>query len=442
MDALLVLLVILCEVSALGVLGDGHQALATGANAVGFSAGFSLITGFSGLYGKVSRLSEHQLLTRAVVASLLAVPLAIVIFVLVPGAADAPWLPFAAVSGAVAVVMRRASVARRAAGTETGHRILVFGTGAAAVEVANCVKAQAPEITLVGFYPGPTETQGLVQSSQLLATQRSLIDTAQALNVDEIVVAVSERRAGSMPLRELLDCRLRGIRVFDLATFFERLLGQIRIEYTHAGWLVFGGGFRRGRVRAGLKRAFDVVCSLFLLLLALPVMAAAAIAIKFESRGPLIYRQERVGLRGRCFTILKFRSMTMDAEVDGRPRWATANDARVTRVGRLIRLCRIDELPQLVNVLRGDMSLVGPRPERPYFVEQLTERIPYFQVRHSVRPGLTGWAQVSYAYASSVDDALRKLQFDLYYVKNHSLFLDIIIMFRTVVVVLTGKGAC
>jgi len=224
-------------------------------------------------------------------------------------------------------------------------------------------------------------------------------------------------------------------------THFEKTLGQIRLGFANAGWLVFGDGFDQGLARTAVKRLFDVLCASFLIVLAAPVMVLAAIAIKLDSRGPVFYRQERVGLNGSTFQVAKFRSMRQDAEKDGQPRWASVQDDRVTRVGNFMRRMRIDELPQLFNVLSGAMSLVGPRPERPYFVEQLTEQIPFFAVRQSVKPGVTGWAQVRYQYGATVEDSIEKLQYDLYYVKNHTLFLDILILFETVAVVLTGKGA-
>jgi len=261
------------------------------------------------------------------------------------------------------------------------------------------------------------------------------------LRADEIVVALSERRGGSMPLRELLDCKLQGVRVLDLASHFEQTLGQIRLDSLYAGWLIFGDGFRQGFVRTSVKRFFDIVCASILITLALPVMAITAILIVVEDGFPLLYRQERVGLGGRLFNVIKFRSMRRDAEKDGKPIWAQAKDSRVTRVGQIIRKLRIDELPQLFSVLKGDMSLVGPRPERPFFVDQLTKEIPFYAVRHSVKPGVTGWAQVRYHYGATVEDSAEKLQYDLYYVKNHSLFLDIVILFETIGVVLTGKGA-
>ena len=268
-----------------------------------------------------------------------------------------------------------------------------------------------------------------------------LVDAVRRYKVDEIIVAVRERRGGVLPLRELLDCKLMGVRVLDLSSYYERAVGQLRLDSLHASWLIFGDGFRQGFSRTFVKRMFDLGAATLLLLLAAPVMLATAIVIVAESGFPILYRQERVGQGGRLFNVIKFRSMRRDAEIDGKPRWAVSNDDRVTRTGRIIRKLRIDELPQLINVLRGDMSLVGPRPERPYFVDQLAREIPYYAVRHSVKPGVTGWAQVRYHYSASLDDAVQKLQYDLYYVKNHTLFLDIVILFETVGVVLTGAGA-
>jgi sugar transferase (PEP-CTERM system associated) len=242
-------------------------------------------------------------------------------------------------------------------------------------------------------------------------------------------------------LRELLDCKLHGVRVYDLSAFFEHMLGQIRLDSLRAGWLIFSEGFRQGTIRTIVKRVFDVVCASTLLLLSSPVMLLTTLLIALESGFPILYRQERVGMRGRTFNVIKFRSMRTDAESDGKPRWAKAGDERVTRVGRVIRKLRIDELPQLFSVLVGDMSLVGPRPERPYFVDQLAEEIPYYAVRHSVKPGVTGWAQVRHHYTGSIEGAAEKLQYDLYYVKNHSLVLDMMILLETVGVVLTAKGA-
>lgn len=320
-------------------------------------------------------------------------------------------------------------------------RILVLGTGPKALEVQSAFAKSKCPIEIVGFYPSQQEEERGVAPRVILPTDRSLTETAQALHVDEIVVAVAQRRGGVLPMRELLDCRLRGVRVRDLAGHFEHWFGQIRLDSLKPGWMIFGEGFRQSSVRMAIKEAFDVICSGILLAAALPVMAVAAIAILVESGFPLIYRQERVGLNGKTFNVIKFRSMRKDAEKDGRPRWAQVGDSRITRVGRIIRKLRIDELPQLFSVFAGHMSLVGPRPERAYFVDQLTQEIPFYNVRHSLKPGVTGWAQVRYHYGASVEDAAEKLQYDLYYVKNHSLLLDLKILFGTVSVVLLAKGA-
>jgi len=254
-------------------------------------------------------------------------------------------------------------------------------------------------------------------------------------------VAVRAQRGGVLPLRELLQCRLEGVQVTDLARFFERVHGFIPIESLKASWLIYGQGFRQDWLRTLIKRAFDILVSMLLLLATLPVFVVTAFLIAVESRGPIIYRQERVGLRGKTFSVLKFRSMRADAEADGKAHWAAVRDPRVTPFGSLLRRTRIDELPQLINVLRGEMSLVGPRPERPVFVGMLTEEIPFYGVRHSVKPGITGWAQVRYTYGANVAQAAKKLEYDLYYVKNHSLFLDVLILLSTIRVVILGEGA-
>ena len=226
-----------------------------------------------------------------------------------------------------------------------------------------------------------------------------------------------------------------------MAAFYERAHGEVPIDSLKASWLVYGHGFVQGPVRTAVKRAFDIICSSFLLIVTSPVMLIAMLAVKLESPGPVIYRQQRVGLAGRVFMCLKLRSMRNDAETDGIARWATKNDSRVTRVGAFIRKTRIDELPQLFSVLRGEMSLVGPRPERPSFVTELKEKIAYYDIRHSVKPGVTGWAQVRYGYCATIGDSIKKHQFDLYYVKNNSLFLDVLVLIETVSVVLFREGS-
>ena len=436
--------VVFAMVIAFSALTEGIRVLLpmAGTQLVSLAAGLFVINTASGFYQTSYHLTRSQACARAAMALLIALPLTYGLFSLLPqGLEGRVALTLTAMIGVAAVIVRRVYITHSATGKRTRSRILIYGAGPAARLVGNTLRQSDPFVEIVGYYPGANETELVVPAHERLATNRSLKDTAEALRVDELVVAVTERRAGSMPLRELLDCKIFGVKVYDIATHFEKTLGQIRIGYVNAGWLIFGDGFNQGLIRSAVKRAFDVVCSLLLLVLAAPIMLLTAVAIKLDSRGPAFYRQDRVGLDGRVFNIVKFRSMQNDAEKDGQPRWATASDDRVTRVGQCIRLLRIDELPQLFNVLRGDMSLVGPRPERPYFVDQLTQQVPYFAVRHSVKPGVTGWAQVRYQYGSTVEDAVQKLQYDLYYVKNHSLFLDIVILFETIAVVLTGKGA-
>ena len=269
-----------------------------------------------------------------------------------------------------------------------------------------------------------------------------LIDYAQQHHVQEIVVAIEDRRK-TFPVNDLLDCKMCGIDVTEAQTFFERETGKVRLETLNPSWLVYSDGFRHVGFQLAVKRAFDIFASSLILLVTWPFMLLAAIAIFVESgfKGPILYRQVRVGQNWRLFQVLKFRSMVVNAEKAGSPQWAQKNDSRITRVGKFIRRSRIDELPQIFNVLRGDMSFIGPRPERPEFVEQLTENIPYYAERHRVKPGITGWAQVRYPYGASDEDAREKLQYDLYYVKNYSLFLDCLILFQTAEVVIFGQGA-
>ena len=321
-------------------------------------------------------------------------------------------------------------------------RTLVVGTGsrAANIEALLSKRGHASNVQVVGYLP-MGGSHHFVNHARILDTTEQLPELAARLQISEIILAVRDRRGGGMPVQELLKCKLHGIRVLELSSFFERENGHLQLDSMNASWMIFSEGFHQGMLRDTAKRLFDLLVSAAMLTVCLPIMALTALLIKLESPGPVLYRQERVGQGCRTFTILKFRSMCVDAEQDGKPRWAHQNDSRVTLTGRFIRRTRIDELPQIFNVFFGDMSFVGPRPERPYFVQDLTQKIPYYGVRHTVKPGITGWAQVRYQYGASDDDAMHKLQYDLYYVKNHSLFLDLMILFQTAQVVLWGKGA-
>jgi sugar transferase (PEP-CTERM system associated) len=344
------------------------------------------------------------------------------------------------VAAGLVIVRGGARLLRQAIGAS---RVLVVGTGVDARRVIEGLESTAGRrrYRVVGLYSTSHEHEAVVSGVRVFRRTLALDEIASRHRVTEIIVAEREQRGGRVPMDQLLACRIRGIRVVDLAAFYERTQAEVPVDSLKASWLVYGHGFVQGRVRRLVKRVFDIVTSATLLVLASPVIALAAIAIKLDSRGPVLYRQERVGLNGRRFMCLKFRSMRTDAEKDGVARWASRNDARVTRVGRYIRKARIDELPQLISVLRGDMSMVGPRPERPSFVAQLGAQIPYYGLRHTIKPGLTGWAQVRYSYGASLEDARRKHQFDLYYIKHNSLWLDLLVLIETVSVVLFGYGA-
>jgi len=437
-------LVLMVATLAVGLQSGGlsHVFPLAGKHMVSFAACVFVINSASGLYEPVSSASFGRSAVRALLVLLVALPLTYVIFGLLPASLTGrATVQLSTMAGVAALILRRAYLAHSSSAAAARTRILIYGAGPAALVVGDTLRAADPNAHIVGYVIGPNERDPAVPAQQILAPQGTLPETARRLEVDEIVVALTERRAGSMPLRQLLDCKVSGTKVYDLNTHFEKTLGQIRIDFLSASWLIFGDGFNQGAWRTAIKRVFDIVCASVLCLVTAPLMLAAAVIIKLESPGSALYRQERVGANGRTFSITKFRSMRNDAEADGKPQWASTNDSRVTRVGQIIRRLRIDELPQLFNVLRGDMSLVGPRPERPFFVEQLTQEIPFYALRHSVKPGVTGWAQVRFHYGSTVEDSQEKLQFDLYYVKNHTLFLDLVVLMETVGVVLTGKGA-
>lgn len=268
----------------------------------------------------------------------------------------------------------------------------------------------------------------------------NLCDLAEAEEVSNIIVALDQKR-GVMPYKELLNCKVRGINIIDGESFFERITGKLLVDRITPSWLIFSDGFVKSPLTKFLKRIVGFLASVVMLMLFSPLFLLVALAIKLESPGPVIFSQERVGEDGEIFKIYKFRSMKADAEKETGPVWAGADDPRITKVGRVIRKLRIDELPQLWNVLKGDMSFVGPRPERPFFVERLKQIIPYYNERFSVKPGVTGWAQVKYEYGDSDQDAKEKLKYDLYYIKNMSLFMDLLVIFHTIKIVLLGRGS-
>ncbi len=324
-------------------------------------------------------------------------------------------------------------------------RVLVLGAGENASLIRQRMRRKVDRrgFRIVGYKPLDSDTGLKVDPSLVVQIpDQNLFDYCSENEVDEIVIAADEKRGG-LPLNDLLNCKLYGLTIIELLSFFEREQGKLPMDILRPDWLIYSDGFDRGALRYASKRCFDVVASLLILLVTWPLMLLAIIAIKIEDglSAPIYYGQVRVGYLGKRFEVLKFRSMAVNAEHDGVAQWATKRDLRVTRVGEIIRRTRIDELPQILNVLRGDMSFVGPRPERPQFVDQLAETIPYYQERHAVKPGITGWAQVCYPYGASVKDSMQKQEFDLYYIKNHTIFLDMLILCQTAEVVLFGKGS-
>jgi len=321
------------------------------------------------------------------------------------------------------------------------ERILVIGTGDTARKVTRQILDQRDfAYDVVGFIDDDASRIGeRIVNPGIVGTPADIGRLIAEHKIDRIIVGLSDRR-GKLPVDELLSAKLRGVRVEDATTTYERITGKILIDDLRPSWLIFSDGFHVSRLSRWTKRAIDLTLAMILAICAAPFMVLTAIAVALESGFPILYCQERVGESGRTFTLFKFRSMRKDAE-QGRPMWAADGDERVTRIGRFIRLTRLDELPQIWNILRGDMSFVGPRPERPFFVAELAKEIPFYMQRHAVKPGLTGWAQVKYRYGSSIEDAMEKLRYDLYYIKHLSVFFDLTIVFDTVKVVLFRKGA-
>jgi sugar transferase (PEP-CTERM system associated) len=433
--------------AGVGVLHVASQLTSQGRAIVVPALVFALLilslNGAFGIYRRSEKITTGGYVLRLLLAPAIGVPLAYAVANVLPGGREfQEHLDLVVLVGIGGLLLVRHILVLPLVTTLLPHRVLVLGTGPEARLVeASLAAAHPPGLKLCGFFPLEKVRETVVSPNQLVAAGTPLNDAIRDLRIDEVIVAVRQQRGGVLPLRELLDCRLAGVEITDLARFFERVHGKVPIELLKVSWLIYGNGYRQGWARTVVKRTFDLLVASTLLLLTFPVMLVTAIAIAVESGVPVLYRQQRVGYRGRPFTVFKFRSMGHDAEHGGQARWAVARDPRVTAVGRVIRRLRIDELPQLFNVLLGEMSFVGPRPERPEFVELLTGQVPFYAVRHSVKPGLTGWAQVRYSYGATVEQSVRKLEYDLYYVKNHTLALDVLVLLETVRVVLLGEGA-
>lgn len=411
----------------------------------GLFAGMTTLAMLSmGLYQPRLRDSANGILLRTVGAfALMGLGMAAII-VLFPGLQ--PWagvFTYAAGLAFVSSLITREIFRSTVKLEPFNRRVLVLGAGRTASNIVNKMRRKSDHHGFhICAYVRVPEEETTAQTGKIVTLEQPLFEYVRQHNIHQVVVALDNPRE-HIPEEELMRCRMSGVSVLDILDFFEQEAGKVLVEEASPEWFIFARGFK-GQLAGGIgKRAFDIGAGLVLLAVTWPFMLLTVLAIKLEdgASAPVIFRQKRVGLNGRIFSVMKFRSMTIDAEADGKARWATTNDARVTRVGQVIRKLRIDELPQIINVLAGDMAFVGPRPERPEFVSELAKEIPYFDKRHCVKPGITGWAQLNYPYGASVTDAKHKLEFDLYYVKNQSLYLDFIVLLRTVEVVVFGKGA-
>jgi len=395
-----------------------------------------------GLYQVHVRLNRFEFALRLLVSFAIGGIGLMVLYYLIPNAyIGRGVIVIAMILGLIGMAALRFCVMHVFSGDLFKRRILVLGAGHNADLINTRMRRVSDRraFALIGFVPIEGQ-ETFVPDSMRIKAPDGLADIVHRLQISEVVVAPDERRGG-LPMEEMLTCVQRGVAMTDLSTFFEREAGLVTTNLCDPSWLVFSGGFDHSTSRCMNKRLFDVLAASALLLIAWPFMVLVALLVRLESSGPILYQQTRIGEGGRPFELIKFRSMRTDAEGDGVARWAQRGDDRTTRVGRFIRLTRLDELPQLFNILRGEMSIVGPRPERPQFVDMLSREIRYYAVRHCVKPGLTGWAQLRYPYGASVRDAEEKLKFDLFYVKNHGLVFDLIILLQTVEVVLFQRGS-
>ncbi|MBN8813978.1 MAG: TIGR03013 family PEP-CTERM/XrtA system glycosyltransferase [Sphingomonas sp.] len=394
-----------------------------------------------GVYGADSLQSLRRATARILVAISLGVILLSVVFFISPVLSF--WrsnLFYAMAISVPALVALRVLLGKMLGSQVFKRRVVVLGAGARAARLKALAQRPGSAFVVVG-YVSMSETNRVIPEAIARDAIYNLADHVVLLNASEVVLALEERR-NALPLKDLLRIKTTGVHVNEISTFLERETGRVDLQSVNPSWLIFSDGFSSGRMLSGVfKRLFDIVVSALLLTLVAPIIIATAIAIKLESKGPAFYRQRRVGLYGEGFDCIKLRSMRQDAEVGGKAIWAEKADPRITRIGRFIRKVRIDELPQCWSVLKGEMSFVGPRPERPEFVEDLEQRINYYAERHMVKPGITGWAQINYPYGASIEDSRQKLEYDLYYAKNYSPFLDLLIILQTIRVVIWPEGA-
>ncbi len=405
----------------------------------------SLSIAAMGLYHSRQRSDARELLARIIISFGLTSVLLAVCFYFIPFLETSPKELVAALGlSFLMICMSRYSFSKLSNSTLIRRRILVLGAGEKASIIADRLRRDNDQrgFRLLGYVPLSDTEDAITPRRRKQVDLNQLLSYAKIHRIDEFVIAADDRR-GAIPMNELYRCRVAGIYITDITTFIEKECGKIPLNLLSPSWIIYSGGYKTNDllVRA-LKRIFDIGICTFMLIATAPIMLITALLIMLEGgpKAPLFYNQERVGLHNRPFKIFKFRSMRVDAEANGAV-WAKKNDDRVTVVGAFIRKYRIDELPQLLNILKGDMSFVGPRPERTVFVNGLTQRIPYYGDRHLVKPGLTGWAQICYDYGGTEDGAMEKLQYDLYYIKNYSLMLDIMILIGTMEVVLLGQGS-
>ncbi len=405
-----------------------------------FSLVMMSIFAFMGLYLRHLRMGIWEVVARVLLSVLIGLPVLSLIYYIFPGAGFGRGvLALALVLAVVTISIARILFFRMIDVDTISRRILVCGVGRKARNISELLRRKSDRLgfVIVGYVDLGVDER--LVDSQVISHDARLIEIVREYQVDEIVVAVDDYRNG-FPIDEIVECKMEGVDVMDLPSFYEKRTGKVMLSVVKPSWLMYSSGFKFGTVTIYLKRILDIVACILLLLVSFPVLLVAMAAIYLEDRGPIFYRQRRVGKDNREFSILKLRSMRVDAEKEGSAKWAAKNDDRITRVGRIIRKLRIDEIPQIFNVLKGDMSFVGPRPERPEFVERLAKSIEYYNERHRVKPGITGWAQICYPYGDTERDSYEKLQFDLYYVKNYSIFLDLVILIQTAGAVLWGKG--